>query len=80
MVDGIEAWTLKEWTVRRVEAFEVWFYRCTIKKSSADHITNEEVLRQSNTLVQYTEKLKYLGHIFCNEKCDLLQLIMLRHM
>lgn len=78
---GMEGWTLKTTTMRRLETFEMWLFRRLLKISWTDHITNEEVLRRMNRdrelmgLVK-RKKASYFGHIFRHQRYELLQLIM----
>lgn len=77
---GMEAWTLTEETMRRINAFELWLYRRILRIPWVDHITNDEVLRRMNTTTEIMylvkrRKLEYLGHVMRNEKYGLLQLI-----
>lgn len=79
---GCEAWTIKEDTRKRIEAFEMWTYRRMLSISWTQRVTNVEVLRrvgQSRKLMQTIKKRKvaYLGHIFRHERYDILQLIMM---
>ena len=43
---GIESWTLTEATAKKLESFEMWFYRRILSISWTAHITNVEVLRK----------------------------------
>ena len=57
---GCETWTIGEAKRKRLESFEMWFYRRMINIKWMDRITNEEVLgrigeeepcgREENTL------------------------------
>ena len=77
---GMEAWTLTEATINKVQAFEMWVYRRILRISWMDKVTNDEVLRRikKNTELINTikiRKLSYFGHIMCNPKYQFLQLV-----
>ena len=76
----MEGWTLKTSSINKLEAFEMWLYRRTLKISWTEKVTNEEVLRRVNKereLFHVVKKRKtaYLGHIMRNEKYRFLQLM-----
>uniref|UniRef100_A0A8D8Q4X5 Craniofacial development protein 2 n=1 Tax=Cacopsylla melanoneura TaxID=428564 RepID=A0A8D8Q4X5_9HEMI len=79
---GVEAWTLNEETIGKIEAFEMWMYRRILRISWTEHITNEEVLRRMGKKrelmsIVKIRKLQYLGHLMRNNsKYALLQVIM----
>ena len=52
----------------RLEAFEMWIWRCIMKVSWTEHKTNEEVLQMVNTEREMMDTLRsrqkrWLGHI-----------------
>ena len=78
---GVEAWTLTEALIRRLESFEMWIYRRILRIPWIEHKTNEEVLRRMDKIKEVTftakrKKMKYLGHIIRNNKYRLFQLIL----
>jgi hypothetical protein len=79
---GVEAWTLSQSAVGRLEAFEMWCYRRVLRVSWVDRITNDEILhrmgKEREIMVTVKKrKLEYLGHIMRNEqRYGLLQLIL----
>lgn len=65
---GAEAWTVSKYSMKRLEAFEMWTYRKMHKISYTEHITNIEVLRRMAKEKEIihtvkTRKLKYFAHI-----------------
>lgn len=78
---GMEAWTLKVNTLRRLESFEMWIFRRMLRIPWTDHIRNEEVLRRMNMdreLLDIIKKRKtsYLGHLLRHERYNFLRIIM----
>lgn len=79
---GVETWTMRDETEKRLEAFELWLYRRILKISWTEKITNVEVLKRMNTKPELLNivkcrKLQYLGHIMRNnERYNLLQQIL----
>ena len=78
---GVEAWTMTEALMRRLESFEMWIYRRILRISWIKHTTNEEVLRRVDKTKEVTftvqmRKMKYSGHVMRNNKYRLLQLIL----
>lgn len=78
---GMEAWTLKEIDVRRLEAFELWMYRRILRISWVERVTNVEVMRRIRKekeviMTIKRRKLLYMGHVMRGEKYQLLQVIM----
>lgn len=78
---GMEAWTMMENLMKRVESFELWIYRRILRISWTEHITNEEVLRRLGksreiSFIIKQRKLEYFGHVMRNEKYRILQLIL----
>jgi len=78
---GVETWTIKQTTVKKLEAVEMWFYRRMLKISWTKKISNLQVLQTINkerellTTIM-NRKSRYLGHIMRNDKYQLLQLIL----
>ena len=65
---GVEAWTLKQADIKRIEAFEMFCYRRILRVSWTERITNFSVLREigeERSLLRSIKrrKLKYFGHI-----------------
>ena len=78
---GVEAWTMTEALMRRLESFKMWIYRWILRISWIEHTTNEEVLRRMDKRKEVTftvkrRKMEYLGHIMRNNKYRLLPLIL----
>lgn len=78
---GVEAWTLTDLLMKKLEAFEMWVYRRIMRVSWTDRITNEEVLRRlgKQREISFTikkRKMEYFGHIMRHEKYRILQLIL----
>lgn len=79
---GCEAWTLKDETTRRLQAFEMWCYRRMLRISWTQKVRNETVLQRvqmPRKLLQTIKKRKieYLGHVLRHDRYALLQLIMM---
>ena len=65
---GCECWTLNKTLTSKLEATEMWYLRRILRISWTEKVTNEDVLRRTNTersLVSTIRKrqLKFLGHI-----------------
>lgn len=79
---GVETWTLKQETISKLQAFELWLYRRILKIPWTQKVTNEEVLRRMKTSSEIIDivkcrKLQYLGHIMRNKgRYELLQCIL----
>ena len=43
---GVESWTLTETTTKKLESFEMWLYRRTLRILWTARITNVEVFRK----------------------------------
>ncbi|MBV2145157.1 MAG: hypothetical protein KTM48_00180, partial [Wolbachia endosymbiont of Pissodes strobi] len=76
---GIECWTLKVNTMNRLEAFEMWVYRRTLKVPWTARKTNEEILRIGGER-ELLDTIKcrntaHLGHVTRNERYHFLQLL-----
>ncbi|XP_022835160.1 uncharacterized protein LOC111362674 [Spodoptera litura] len=79
---GCEAWTVKEDTTRRINAFEMWCYRRMLRISWTQRVSNESVLHrvQMTRKIMQTikkRKIEYLGHVLRHDRYSLLQLIMM---
>ncbi|KAI5732155.1 hypothetical protein M8J77_022354 [Diaphorina citri] len=79
---GMEAWTITETILKKVQAFEMWIYRRMLRISWKDKIRNTEVMAKMKKNVELVDtikarKLEYFAHIMRNEhKYGLLQLIL----
>lgn len=77
---GMEAWTLKLATMRKIEAFEMWVFRRMLRVPWTEHATNDSILERVNRdrellCIVKRRKTAYLGHILRNNKYRLLHLI-----
>lgn len=68
-----ETWTIDKENWKKIQAFEMWLLRRMLKISYTDHITNEEVLRRTNSKRELKDlimkrKLSYFGYIVRGEK------------
>ena len=77
----VEAWTLNDSNIKRLEAFEMWCYRRILKISWVDRVRNAEVLERLSRSTEIvctvkSRKLQYFGHVMRGEKYRLLQNIM----
>lgn len=78
---GMEAWTLKEKDMQKIQSFEMWCYRRILSISWVDKVSNQEVLRRMGKdleirIIIKARKLQYFGHVMRGEKYELLQLIL----
>ena len=78
---GVEAWTMIEALMRRLESLEMWIHRRILRISGIKHTTNDEVLRRMDKTKEVTftvkrRKMEYLGYIMRKNKYRLLQLIL----
>ena len=76
---GAENWTLRATDQKRLENFEMWFWRRKEKISWTDHVRNEDVLlrvnEQRNILREIRKrKANWIGHIL-RRNCLLKQVI-----
>lgn len=46
LLNGVEAWTLKEANIKKIKSFKLWCYRRILNIPWVDRITNLEVLRR----------------------------------
>ena len=46
MLYGSETWTIGKGEQRRIEAFELWYFRRMLKISWRDNVTDEEVIER----------------------------------
>ena len=65
---GAETWMLRKEDIRRLEAYEMWFWRKILKISWKDRITNEDVLQkvgETRLLIGTIVKRKkgWIGHV-----------------
>ncbi|NNK27532.1 MAG: RNA-directed DNA polymerase, partial [Flavobacteriaceae bacterium] len=63
-----ETWTLSKESCRRIESFEMWMLRRMLKVSYTDHMSNQEVLRRTNSKREMLRMVKirkcqYFGHV-----------------
>ena len=70
---ALETWTIDKENWKRIEAFEMWMLRRMMKISYTEHVSNEEVLRRTNskrTLKSeiIRRKLQYFGHVVRGER------------
>lgn len=77
---GSESWTLKKNLINKLRAFEMWIYRRMLKIKWTDRITNIrvlEIMKKDLEVVSTIKKRKaaYFGHIYRNNKYNLLKLI-----
>ena len=68
-----ETWTIDAQSWKRIEAFEMWCWRRMMRLSYKDHVTNDEVLRRTNSKRSLRDeitkrKLQYFGHVIRREK------------
>ena len=56
---GAETWTLRATDQKRLESFEMWFWRRMEKISWTDHVRNEEVLLRVNEQSRGISYMKY---------------------
>ncbi|XKL64613.1 hypothetical protein PGB90_004699 [Kerria lacca] len=78
---GVETWSIKAASVKKLEATEMWFLRRLLKIPWIERVSNQEVLRRAGTersLMKIIERRKtsYLGHILRGEKYGILRLIL----
>ena len=78
-VHGAETWTFRATNQKRLESFEMWWWRRMEKSSWTDHVRNEEVLlrvnEQRNILHEIRKrKADWIGHIL-RRNCLLQQVI-----
>uniref|UniRef100_A0A2A4J795 Reverse transcriptase domain-containing protein n=1 Tax=Heliothis virescens TaxID=7102 RepID=A0A2A4J795_HELVI len=79
---GCETWTLKDASIKRLQAFEMWCYRRMLRISWTQRIKNETVLRRVHMPrklmpIIKKRKIEYLGHVLRHDRYGLLQLIMM---
>ena len=55
---GVEAWTMTEALIRRLESCEMWIYRRIFRISWIEHTTNKEVLRRMDKTKEVTFTVK----------------------
>ena len=65
---GCESWTVKKAECRRIDAFELWFWRRLLRVSSTERRSNLSILKEISS--EYSMeglmlklKLQYLGHL-----------------
>ncbi len=70
---GAETWTVTKFSIKRLEAFEMWTYRKLLKIPWTMKLSNNHVLDKMNSKrsLIYTiknKKLKYFGHLIRHSK------------
>ena len=55
---GVEAWTMTEALMRRLDSFKMWIYRRILRISWIEHTTNEEALRRMGKTKEVTFTVK----------------------
>ncbi|CAG9832989.1 unnamed protein product [Diabrotica balteata] len=78
---GMEAWTIKQSEIKKLNSFEMWCYRRIHGISWTEKVTNIEVLQRTKKECEVIKtvkirKIQYLGHIMRGEKYVLLRLSM----
>jgi hypothetical protein len=78
---GMEALTIKQSEIKKLNSFEMWCYRRIHRISWTEKVTNIEVLQRMKKECEVIKtvkirKIQYLGHIMRGEKYVLLRLIM----
>jgi len=64
-----ESWTMNSTLMKRIDAFEQWFYRRMLKISWTDKVTNDAVLaKMKESKLHFADsimkqKLSYAGHV-----------------
>ena len=80
---GCESWTIKKAECRRIDAFELWYWRRLLRVSWTARRSNQSILKEispgcsleglmlswnSNTLVTWCEELTHLKRPWCLER------------
>ena len=65
---GCESWTLKKAERRRIDAFELWFWRRLLRLPWTARISNQSMLKEINPgcsleRLMLKLKLQYFGHL-----------------
>ena len=73
---GCECWTIKKAECRRIDAFELWYWRRLLRVSWTERRSNQSILKEISpeySLEELTLKLKlqYFGHLM--QKTDSLE-------
>ena len=68
VVYGCESWTIKKAEHRRIDAFELWFWRRLLRVPWTARRSNQSVLKEINPGISLEEmilklKLQYFGHL-----------------
>ena len=66
--DGCESWTIKKAECRRIDAFELWFWRRLLRVPSTARRSNQSILKEispgcSLEGLMLKPKLQYFGHL-----------------
>ena len=63
---GCESWTIKKAEHRRIDAFELWYWRRLLRVPWMARSSNQSILKEINlgcSLEGLMLKLRYLGHL-----------------
>ena len=65
---GCERWTIKEAEHRRIDAFELWFWRRLLRHPWTERRSNQSILKEISPEYSLEElmlklKLQYFGHL-----------------
>ena len=75
VMDGCESWTVKKAECRRINAFELWFWRRLLRVPWTARRSNQSILEISPGCslegVMLKLKLQYFGHLM--QRADLLE-------
>ena len=66
VIYGCESWTIKKAEHRRIDAFELWFWRRLLRVSWTARRSNQSILKEINpgiSLEGIKLKLQYFGHL-----------------
>ena len=68
VMHGCESWTLKKAEHRRIDAFELWFWRRLLRVSRTARRSNQSILREispeySSEGLMLKLKLQHFGHL-----------------
>ena len=73
---GCESWTVKKAEHRRIDAFELWYWRRLLRDSWTARRSNQSILKEINPGISLEGmmlklKLRYFGHLM--QRVDLLE-------
>ena len=68
VMDGCESWTIKKAECRRIDAFELWYWRILLRVPGTARRQNQAILKEispeySLERLILTLKLQYFGHL-----------------